>query len=93
LLLQAGLLSACLGLGVGFGPFADPDRPRAVLVGMLEVAAMATQNALVKLALPGAPSKAVMTTNTTQLILETWRRSPVGWGSPTTSPGPGTGPA
>ena len=70
LVLQAALLAACLGVGVGFGPFADPDRPMAVLVGMLGVAAMATQNALVKLALPGAPSTAVMTTNTTQLTVD-----------------------
>src|SRR2546425_1088289 len=42
----------------------------AVFVGMLGVAAMATQNALVKLALPGAPSTAVMTTNTTQLTID-----------------------
>ena len=70
LILQAALLSGCLGLGVMFGPFADPDRPMAVLVGMLGVAAMATQNALVKLALPGAPSTAVMTTNTTQLTID-----------------------
>src|SRR6266436_5888459 len=70
LILQAALLAACLGVGVGFGPFADPDRPMAVFVGMLGVAAMATQNALVKLALPGAPSTAVMTTNTTQLSVD-----------------------
>ena len=70
LVLQAALLASCLGLGVGFGPFADADRPMAVLVGMLAVAAMATQNALVKLALPGAPSTAVMTTNTTQLTVD-----------------------
>src|SRR3954447_25174513 len=70
LVLQAALLAGCLGLGIGFGPFADPDRPLAVLVGMLGVAAMATQNALVKLALPGAPSTAVMTTNTTQLTID-----------------------
>jgi uncharacterized membrane protein YoaK (UPF0700 family) len=37
---------------------------------MLAVAAMATQNALVKLALPGAPSTAVMTTNITQLTVD-----------------------
>jgi uncharacterized membrane protein YoaK (UPF0700 family) len=37
---------------------------------MLAVAAMATQNALVKLALPGAPSTAVMTTNTTQMTID-----------------------
>src|SRR5437868_5312171 len=70
LVLQAALLAGCLGLGVGFGPFPDADRPMAVFVGMLGVAAMATQNALVKPALPGAPSTAVMTTNTTQLTVD-----------------------
>ena len=69
LVLHAALLAGCLGLGVGFGLFADADRPMAVVVGMLGVAAMATQNALVKLALPGAPSTAVMTTNITQLTI------------------------
>src|SRR5438093_2576892 len=70
MVLHAGLLAGCLVLGVAFGPFADADRPMAVLVSMLAVAAMATQNALVKLALPGAPSTAVMTTNITQLIVD-----------------------
>jgi uncharacterized membrane protein YoaK (UPF0700 family) len=70
LVLQAILLAGCLGLGVGLGPFANPDSPKAVLVGMLAVAAMATQNALVKLALPGLPSTAVMTTNITQLTID-----------------------
>jgi uncharacterized membrane protein YoaK (UPF0700 family) len=70
LVLQAALLAGCLGLGAGFGPFADADRPMAVVVGMLGVAAMATQNALVKLALPGVPSTAVMTTNVTQLTID-----------------------
>ena len=70
LLLQAGLLAGCLGLGVAFGPFADVGGPVAVLVGMLAVAAMATQNALVRLALPDAPSTAVMTTNITQLTVD-----------------------
>jgi uncharacterized membrane protein YoaK (UPF0700 family) len=37
---------------------------------MLAVAAMATQNALVRLALPGVPSTAVMTTNATQLTVD-----------------------
>src|SRR6266705_419263 len=36
----------------------------------LRVAAMATQNVLVKLALKGAPSTAVMTTNITQLTVD-----------------------
>ena len=70
LVLQATLLAACLGLGVVRGPFADANSPMAVFVGMLAVAAMATQNALTKLALPGAPSTAVMTTNTTQLTID-----------------------
>jgi uncharacterized membrane protein YoaK (UPF0700 family) len=42
----------------------------AVLAGMLGVAAMAIQNALVKLALKGVPSTAVMTTNITQLTVD-----------------------
>jgi hypothetical protein len=42
----------------------------AVLVGMLAVSAMAIQNALVKLAVPGSPSTAVMTTNITQLAVD-----------------------
>jgi uncharacterized membrane protein YoaK (UPF0700 family) len=70
LVLQAALLAGYLGLGVGLGPFAAPDRPMAVLAGMLGVAAMATQSALVRLALPGAPSTAVMTTNATQLAID-----------------------
>jgi uncharacterized membrane protein YoaK (UPF0700 family) len=78
LILHALLLAACLGLAIGFGPFADADRPRALLVGMLAVAAMATQNALVRLTLPGTPSTAVMTTNITQLTVDlatlAWRR-------------------
>jgi uncharacterized membrane protein YoaK (UPF0700 family) len=70
LMLQVALLAACLGLGVVRGPFGDPNSPMAVLVGMLAVAAMATQNALTKLALPGMPSTAVMTMNTTQLTID-----------------------
>ncbi len=68
--LQAALLAGFLGLGVGFGPFPDPESLMAVFTGMLGVAAMATQNALVKLALKDAPSTAVMTTNITQLTID-----------------------
>jgi hypothetical protein len=57
--LQAVLLAGCLAVGVGFGPFAEADRPIPVVIGMLVVAAMATQNALVRFALPGSPSTAV----------------------------------
>jgi uncharacterized membrane protein YoaK (UPF0700 family) len=70
LLLHAALLAGCLGLGLGLSPLRNADSPIAVLLGMLAVAAMATQNAMVKLALVKAPSTAAMTTNTTQLIID-----------------------
>ena len=70
LILHATLLAGCLALGTWFGPFHNPQTAMAVLVGMLAVAAMATQNALVKLALPGTPATAVMTTNLTQLTID-----------------------
>lgn len=70
LILQAALLAGFLGLGAVFGPFADADSGMAVLAGMLGVSAMAIQNALVRLALPGSPSTAVLTTNTTRLVTD-----------------------
>jgi len=70
LLLQTAFLAAFLGIGVGFGRFPDADNSAAVFAGMLGVAAMATQNVLVKLALKDAPSTTVMTTNVTQLTLD-----------------------
>src|SRR6266436_2220157 len=70
LLLQTALLAGFLLLGIGFGRFPDGDSSMAVLAGMLGVAAMATQNVLGKLALKGAPSTAVMTTNITQLTVD-----------------------
>ena len=70
LLLQTALLAVFLGIGVGFGRFPDADSSAAVFAGMFGVAAMATQNVLVKLALKDAPSTAVMTTNITQLTLD-----------------------
>jgi uncharacterized membrane protein YoaK (UPF0700 family) len=70
LLLHAALLAGCLGLGLGLSPLRNADSPMAVLLGMLAVAAMATQNAMVKLALVKVPSTAAMTTNTTQLIID-----------------------
>jgi uncharacterized membrane protein YoaK (UPF0700 family) len=70
LILQASLLVGFLALGAGLGPFTNPDSAVAVFVGMIGVAAMATQNALVRLELPGFPSTAVMTTNITQLTID-----------------------
>ena len=70
LVLQVVLLACFLGFGAGFGAFPNPDSGMAVFVGMLGVAAMATQNAVVRFALPGAPSTAVMTTNIAQVTVD-----------------------
>jgi len=70
LILQLAFLGGFLGLGIACGPFKDPGSALAIAAGMLGVAAMATQGALVKLALPGSPSTAVLTTNTTQLAVD-----------------------
>jgi uncharacterized membrane protein YoaK (UPF0700 family) len=70
LVMQAVLLASFLGFSVKFGPFADPNRWMAVFAGMLGVAAMATQNAVVRLALPGHPTTAVLTTNVSQLAVD-----------------------
>ena len=70
LVLHAVLLACFLGLGAWLGPFANPNSAAAVFAGMLGVAAMATQNALVKIALPGSPTTAVVTTNTTELTID-----------------------
>ena len=52
LVLHAVRLTGCMCLAIACGPFDHPDRPLSVLVGMLAVAAMATQNGLVRLDLP-----------------------------------------
>src|SRR5215471_15407726 len=70
LVIQALLLASFLGFGIWFGPFANPNSSIAVFVGMLGVAAMATQNAVVRLALPGHPTTAVMSTNAAQLAVD-----------------------
>jgi uncharacterized membrane protein YoaK (UPF0700 family) len=56
LLLQFVLLAGFMGLGISAGPHADPNGLAAILAGMLGVAAMAVQNALVQLSLPGTPA-------------------------------------
>jgi uncharacterized membrane protein YoaK (UPF0700 family) len=70
LVVHAVLLTGFLAFGVRCGPFTDPDSAIPVFVGMLGVAAMATQNALVKLDPAGFPSTAVLTTNTVQLTID-----------------------
>jgi uncharacterized membrane protein YoaK (UPF0700 family) len=70
LLLQFLLLAGFLVLGVAAGPGLDPHTANAIVAGMLGVAAMAVQNALVQISLPGAPSTAVMTSNVTRFMMD-----------------------
>lgn len=70
LLLQFLLLAGFLGLCVGGGSQLDLNAPKATIAGMLGVAAMAVQHALVQISLKGVPSTAVMTTNITRFVME-----------------------
>ena len=70
LALQALLLAGAFVLGVSAGAPFDPTAARAVTVGILAVAAMAVQNALVQISLTGGPSTAVMTTNITRFTMD-----------------------
>ena len=65
-LLLAGLFALC---GTAALPV-NPDAGSALIGCQLGVAAMAVQTALVQLALKGAPSTAVMTTNITRFIMD-----------------------
>jgi uncharacterized membrane protein YoaK (UPF0700 family) len=68
LTLQALLLTRVFVLGVRARVPFDHTAPCAA--GMLAVAAMAVQNALVQISLTGAPSTAVMTTNITRFTMD-----------------------
>jgi uncharacterized membrane protein YoaK (UPF0700 family) len=70
LLLQFLLLAGFLAVCVAAGPTTDPNAPSVTVAGLLGVAAMAVQNALVQVSLTGAPATAVMTTNITRFILD-----------------------
>jgi uncharacterized membrane protein YoaK (UPF0700 family) len=70
LALQLVLLASFLVLGVAADPVQDPNAPLAVVAGMLGVAAMAVQNALVQISLAGAPATAVMTTDITRFMMD-----------------------
>jgi uncharacterized membrane protein YoaK (UPF0700 family) len=70
LLLQFLLLAGFLILCVAAGPRLDSNAAHAIVAGMLGVAAMAVQNALVQVSLQGAPSTAVMTSNVTRFMMD-----------------------
>jgi uncharacterized membrane protein YoaK (UPF0700 family) len=68
------LLCCVLIFSVLFAPEAHPHGLRAGIAAMLAVSAMACQFALLRLALPGAPSTAVMTGNVTKRCSRCWTR-------------------
>jgi uncharacterized membrane protein YoaK (UPF0700 family) len=70
LALQLVLLVSFLVVDVAAGPFRDPNAPIEVVAGMLGVAAMAVQNALVQISLVRAPATAVMTTDITKFMMD-----------------------
>ncbi len=81
LLLAAKFVLLCLGaaLAVHLGPLTDGDALGAVGTGMALVAAMAIQNAIHRIHLPGAPPTTLMTGTTTQIMIDVvdlLRRSP-----------------
>jgi uncharacterized membrane protein YoaK (UPF0700 family) len=70
LLLQFLLLATFLAICLSAGPRVDLNAPSMIVAGMLGVGAMAVQNALVRIALVGAPATAVLTTNITLLTMD-----------------------
>jgi uncharacterized membrane protein YoaK (UPF0700 family) len=70
LLLELALLAGFLSVGLATGHPHDPNAASMVCAGMLGVAALAVQNALVRISLTGAPSTAAMTTNVTVFAMD-----------------------
>ncbi len=78
LIVQFLLLTCVLIFSVTHDPAANPHGSMAAGAAMIAVSAMACQFALLRLAVPGAPSTAVMTgnlTNTVLSLLDTLSRS------------------
>ncbi len=70
LLLQFLLLGGAFVLCLHAEPHPYPEARSTLIAGQLAVAAMAVQNALVQLSLPGAPATGVMTTDLTWFIMD-----------------------
>jgi len=78
LLIQFLLLTCVLIFSVIYSPAANSRGWTSVVIAMIAVSAMACQFALLRLAVPGSPSTAVMTgnlTNTALSLLDTLSRS------------------
>jgi len=81
LLVQFLLLACALIFSISSNPAGNPHGFMAGIMAMIAVSAMACQFALLRLAVPGAPSTAVMTgnfTKTTLALLDSvWRKEPL----------------
>jgi uncharacterized membrane protein YoaK (UPF0700 family) len=67
---QILLLAAFLASGVAIAPVTDADTPRAILTGMLAVAAMGFQNAASRTVFSMHTPTTVMTGNVTQAVID-----------------------
>jgi uncharacterized membrane protein YoaK (UPF0700 family) len=81
LALEAVLLTGLLVSWLAGRPLREPNALAVLSAGLSGISAMGVQSALVRLLAQGAPSTSVMTTNTTQLGIDTtefvlawWRR-------------------
>ena len=70
LTLKLILLTIGAALAIWWGPFANGDAGTAWLTGMSLVAAMAVQNAAHRIHLGATPPSAIMTGNTTQIMID-----------------------
>lgn len=68
--LKVLLLILGAALAIQFGPFQNGDSWKAVITGMVLVAAMAIQNAVHRLYLGSAPPSTLMTGTTTQIMID-----------------------
>ncbi|OWT74303.1 MULTISPECIES: YoaK family protein [unclassified Achromobacter] len=68
--LKALLLATGGAMAIAWGPFDDADTGRAILTGMVLVAAMAIQNAAHRVHLTSEPPSTLMTGTTTQVMLD-----------------------
>src|SRR5262249_52716480 len=68
--IEAVLLSLAVVAWSGMGPRDGPDNLYPMLAGMLAAAAMAVQNAMLRIELAKLPSTTVMTSNVTQVLID-----------------------
>lgn len=70
LTLKVVLLAVAAALAIGFGPFQNGDSGPALATGLTLVSAMAIQNAAQRIHLATLPPTTVMTSTTTQIMID-----------------------